>query len=72
MDGWPVPRAPLARPLGMKPDDPLQRVRHRRRRELVGELLPKLKGLNPLWSDEEILDTVEIMAELRLLDEEIG
>lgn len=26
----------------------------------------------PLWSDEEILDTAERMAELRLLDEEIG
>ena len=56
----------------MEPDDPMQRVRDRRRRELIDELIPKLRRLNPLWSDEEILDTAESMAELRLLDEEIG
>jgi len=56
----------------MEPDDPMQRVRERRRRHLIDELIPKLRRLNPLWSDEEIIDTAESMAELRLLDEEIG
>ena len=56
----------------MENDDPMARVRERRLRAIVDELLPKLKRLNPQWSDEEILDTAESMAELRLLDEEIG
>jgi hypothetical protein len=47
----------------MESDDPLERVRERRFRALVDELLQ--------WSDEEILDTAESMAELRLLDEEM-
>ena len=53
-------------------DDPMARVRESRRRSLVSELLPKLRRLNPLWTDDEILETAESMAELRLLDEEIG
>lgn len=65
-------RPALSRPLDMERDDPMARVRERRRRALVDELLPKLRRLNPQWSDEEILDTAESMAELRLLDEEIG
>jgi hypothetical protein len=56
----------------MEPHDPIARVRERRFRALVDELLPKLRRLNPQWSDEEILDTAESMAELRLLDEEMG
>jgi hypothetical protein len=56
----------------MENDDPMARVRERRLRAIVDELLPKLKRLNPQWSDEEILDTAESMAELRLLDEEMG
>lgn len=55
----------------MESDDPIARVRARRLRALVDELLPKLRRLNPQWSDEEILDTAESMAELRLLDEEM-
>ena len=53
-------------------DDPTANVRQRRFNALVDELLPKLRRLNPQWSDEEILDTAESMAEFRLLDEEIG
>lgn len=45
----------------------MARVRERRRRALVDELLPKLRRLNPNSSDEEILDTAEGMAEFRLL-----
>ncbi len=53
----------------MEPDDPRERVRERRYRALVDALLPKLRRLNPEWSDDEILDSAESMAELRLLDE---
>lgn len=56
----------------MEDEDPLARVRARRRRALIDELIPKLRRLNPLWSDEEIIESAESMAELRLLDEEIG
>lgn len=52
--------------------DPTARVREARFTALVSELLPKVRRLNPLWSDEEVLDSAESMAELRLLDEEIG
>ena len=61
--------AALSRPFGMERDDPRERVRERRYRALVDALLPKLRRLNPQWSDEEILDAAESMAELRLLDE---
>jgi hypothetical protein len=47
-------------------------VREARFKALVSELLPKVRRLNPLWSDDEMLDSAESMAELRLLDEEIG
>ena len=66
-----VTRPALPRPKSME-DDPMARVRERRRRDLVDELLPKLRRLNPLWTDDEILESAESMAELRLLDEEIG
>jgi hypothetical protein len=52
--------------------DPTARVREARFKALVSELLPKVRRLNPLWSDDEVLDSAESMAELRLLDEEIG
>jgi hypothetical protein len=47
-------------------------VREPRRRALVDELLPRLRRLNPLWTHDEILESAESMAELRLLDEEMG
>jgi hypothetical protein len=53
-------------------DDPMARVRDRRYRAMVDELLPKVRQLNPHWSDDEVLEMAESMAELRLLDEEIG
>jgi hypothetical protein len=56
----------------MESDHLLARVRERRRRALVDELLHKLQRLNPLWTDDEILESAESMAELRLLDEEMG
>jgi hypothetical protein len=56
----------------MEPDDPMARVRERRFSALVDELLPKLRRLNPQWSDDEFLDAAESMAELRLLDEQLG
>jgi hypothetical protein len=53
-------------------DDPMARVRERRYRALLDELLPKVRRLNPHWSDDEVVEMAESMAELRLLDEEIG
>ena len=67
-----MPSTPFARPLGMEPDDPMARVREQRRRALVSELMPRVRRLNPHWSDEEILEMAESMAEFRLLNEEIG
>jgi hypothetical protein len=56
----------------MEGNDPLWRVCERRRSAMVDELLPKLRRLNRVWTDDESLDTAESMAELRLLDEELG
>lgn len=53
-------------------DDPTARVRQRRFRQYADDLLPKVRRLNPQWSDEEVLEVAESMAELRLLDEEMG
>ena len=64
--------ASLARPLAMEPDNPMARVRARRLRALVDELLPKVRRLNPMMPDDQVLELAESMAELRLLDEEIG
>ena len=50
----------------------MARVREQRFKALVDELLPKVLQLNPHWSDDEVVDMAESMAELRLLDEEIG
>jgi hypothetical protein len=56
----------------MESDDPTARVRVQRRRALIDELLPKVRRLNPHWPDHQVLEMAESMAELRLLDEEIG
>lgn len=56
----------------MEPDDPMARVRERRRKALVDELLPKVRRLNPTMPDDQILELAESMAEFRLLDEELG
>ena len=68
---WPMPGASVARPLGMESDDPMQRVRERRFRALVDELLPQVRRFNPTMPDDQVLEMAESMAELRLLDEEI-
>jgi hypothetical protein len=68
-----VTESALSRPLGMESDDdPLAKVRERRFRALVDELLPKVRRLNPTMPDNQVLEMAESMAELRLLDEEIG
>lgn len=53
-------------------DDPRARVREQRIDALVDELLPRVRRLNPHWSDDEVIEMAESMAELRLLDEEMG
>jgi hypothetical protein len=53
-------------------DDPMAKMRERRFRALVDELLPKVRRLNPHWTDDEVLELAESMAQLRLLDEETG
>jgi hypothetical protein len=55
----------------MENGDPTESVRQLRRRALISELPPKVRRLNPHWSDDEVLEMAESMAELRLLDEEI-
>ena len=62
---------PLARQLGMEPDNPMARVRARRRKALVDELLPTVRRLNPTMPDDQVLEMAESMAELRLFDEEM-
>ena len=62
----PAPASP-----GMESDDPRAQVRQRRLRALIAELIPKVRRLNPHWSDEEVIEMAESMAELRLLDEEM-
>jgi hypothetical protein len=53
-------------------EDPTAGVRARRFRALVDELLPKVRRFNPTMPDDQVLEMAESMAELRLLDEEIG
>ena len=72
LDYWPVPLQLVARPLGMEPDDPMARVRERRFRALVDELLPQVRRFNPTMPDDQVLELEESMAELRLSDEEMG
>lgn len=52
--------------------DPTARVRERRFQGLVSDLLPRVRRLNPMMPDDQVLEMAESMAELRLLDEEIG
>jgi hypothetical protein len=47
-------------------------VRKQRFDALVEQLVPQVRRLNPNWTDEEVLESAESMAQLRLLDEEIG
>ena len=53
-------------------EDPTARVRERRFQGLVSELLPKVRRLNPTMPDDQVREMAESMAELRLLDEELG
>ena len=50
----------------------MTRGREQRFRGLVSELLPKVRRLNPTLPDDQVVELAESMAELRLLDEEIG
>lgn len=52
-------------------DDPTVKVRDQRRLALIDEFIPRIRRLNPLWSDDEVIEMAESMAELRLLDEEL-
>jgi len=56
----------------MEQDNPMARVRERRLKALIEELLPKVRRLNPTMPDDQVFELVESMAELRLLDEEMG
>ena len=56
----------------MNTDDPRARVRERRRRAYIDELIPRVRRLNPHWTDDEVIEMAESMADVRLLDEEIG
>jgi hypothetical protein len=47
-------------------------VRKQRFDALVEQLVPQVRRLNPNWTDEAVLESAESMAQLRLLDEEIG
>jgi len=58
--------------LGMNTDDPRARVRERRRRALIDEMIPRVRRLNPHWSDDEVIEMAESMAEMRLIDQENG
>jgi hypothetical protein len=51
--------------------DVTARVREQRFRELVSDLLPRLRRINAMMDDESILELAESMAELKLLDEEL-
>jgi hypothetical protein len=60
------------RPLCMESEDPTAKVRERRFRALVDALLPQVRRFNPTMPDEQVLEMAESMAELRLLDDEMG
>jgi len=53
-------------------DDPTAHAREQRFRGLVDELLPRVRRFNPTMPDDQVLEMAESMAELRLLDEELG
>lgn len=66
------PRSPLPRPVGMEADTPRARARARRKRQILDELLATVRRFNPTLPDDQLLEMAERMAELRLLDEDIG
>jgi hypothetical protein len=53
-------------------DHPRAAVREHRYYALVSEVLPKVRRFNPTLPDDQVLEMAESMAELRLLDEELG
>jgi hypothetical protein len=67
-----VTTAGVLRPMDMERDEPIARVRKRRRRALASELVPMVRRLNPMMPDDQVLGMADNMAELRLLDEELG
>lgn len=52
--------------------DPLTEVGADRFRELVAELLPKIRRVSPELTDEQALAAAELMARYRLADEAEG
>ena len=52
--------------------DPLAEVRSDRFRELVAELLPKIRRVSPELTDEQAVAAAELMARYRLADEALG
>jgi hypothetical protein len=52
--------------------DPLTEVRADRFRELVAELLPKIRRVSPELTDEQALAAAELMARYRIADEALG
>jgi hypothetical protein len=52
--------------------DPLTPVRKERFRELVAELMPKIRRVSPELDDDQLRAAAELMARYRLADEELG
>ncbi len=52
--------------------DPLTRAREERFRELVAELIPKIRRVTPTLTDAQLRAAAELMAEYRLADEQLG
>ena len=52
--------------------DPLTEVRADRFRELVAELMPKIRRVSPELTDEQARAAAELMARYRLADEALG
>lgn len=52
--------------------DPLTQVREERFRELVAELIPKIRRVTPTLTDAQLRAAAELMAEYRLADEQLG
>jgi hypothetical protein len=53
-------------------DDPRAKARLLHFNALVAELYPKVRRFNPTMPDDQVLEMAKSMAELRLLDEEMG
>lgn len=52
--------------------DPLTQDREERFRELVAELIPKIRRVTPTLTDAQLRAAAELMAEYRLADEQLG